>query len=423
MQVRLGPRVTPAAIVGFAVACGTSGPGTEESTAIETGSAESIGTEESESTTAGEDTGDDAGFADLPSTHECGDGSPTPAEICLRVAYTLPVGGTPAALASADFDGNGGADLLVAVPTATGLTAFFGSGDGFLGDPLISQVGTGTRGIGLAHFDGDAWPDLVVANVFSGVSGLAIADAPGSFGPPGLILTGMEPRSVSIADLDDDGDPEAIVADEAGGAVHILSLNMTGQLALISTHAVGVEPYDAALDDVDGDGELDIVTANEGSDDFSFLRGLGDGGFDPAITIDAATGSGPRGIAALHREVDGTEQTLVALANFGLAQIQFFPFEGGGFGAAETVSVGAEPYALRRAELDGAIGDEWVVAGSGDDTVVAGIWVDGAWQTQTWDVGSQPLDVLAIDLNGDGLHEIASANTFSGDVTVLINDP
>jgi hypothetical protein len=63
-----------------------------------------------------------------------------------------------------------------------------------------------------------------------------------------------------------------------------------------------------------------------------------------------------------------------------------------------------------------------VLLGNGDGTFMLAVSSDGALNPAVnFDVGAAPYGIMAADLNGDGRPDIASANTEDGTVSVLIN--
>jgi hypothetical protein len=74
----------------------------------------------------------------------------------------MPAGTAPAALAIADFNGDGNLDVVVANSDSNTVTILLGDGSGFLGSNATFQVGTGPSSLAVGDFDGDGKPDLAV---------------------------------------------------------------------------------------------------------------------------------------------------------------------------------------------------------------------------------------------------------------------
>ena len=79
------------------------------------------------------------------------------------VAARLPVAPDPLALATADFDGDGHDDLLIAHGSPPGLSLLRWV-DGELQAPRFHPVGAAVRGLALGDLDHDGRPDVVVAS-------------------------------------------------------------------------------------------------------------------------------------------------------------------------------------------------------------------------------------------------------------------
>ncbi|RYY20507.1 MAG: VCBS repeat-containing protein, partial [Cytophagaceae bacterium] len=135
-------------------------------------------------------------------------------------------------------------------------------------------------------------------------------------------------------------------------------------------------PLSLAVADVNGDSKPDIITANNGSSVIGVLLGNGPGTFQAVATTSTGSNSQPYGIAVADVNADGKPDVLTA--NYG------------------TSSVG-------------------VLLGTGTGTFGAAV----AYPTGS---GSQPFDLAVADVNGDGWPDIISANTFTYEVGVLLNN-
>jgi len=76
----------------------------------------------------------------------------------------MPAGMGPAALAIADFNGDGALDVAVADGGSNTVTILLGDSHGFLGSAATFQVGAGPASLAVGDFDGDGNPDLAVAS-------------------------------------------------------------------------------------------------------------------------------------------------------------------------------------------------------------------------------------------------------------------
>src|ERR1019366_6930042 len=131
-----------------------------------------------------------------------------------------------------------------------------------------------------ADLNGDGKPDLIVANLVDGmVSVLLNTTAPGattpSFATQQTFATGSSPRSVTAADVNGDGKPDLIVANTAGTVSVLLNTTAPGattpSFATQQTFATGSNPFSVTVADVNGDGLPDLIVANEAGNTVSVL--------------------------------------------------------------------------------------------------------------------------------------------------------
>jgi hypothetical protein len=190
-----------------------------------------------------------------------------------------------------------------------------------------------------------------------------------------------------------------------------------------STFATHLAPISVAVADFNGDGNLDIAVANRSSNDISVLLGKGNGTFATEVKYSAGTG-GPDPDSIVAADVNGDGKPDLIVADLGTHSVSVFINTGTGtFNAAVVYSVGNSPTAVAVADLNGDGFPDIAVTNSADNTVTiltnsgSGTFTaTGLYATDT-----TPSDVVIADFNGDGHNDLAITNQGSNDVSILLN--
>ena len=148
--------------------------------------------------------------------------------------------GSPSCIATADFNGDGNADLVVGAPA--GVSVLLGNGNGTFKSPNNSTMVSNVAFITTGDLNGDGTPDLVMSiqNYQSGGQlAVAIGNGNGTFQTPEVTSVGNYPQAAVVADIDGDGRPDIVVAvpDQTSVAEF---LNTTDTLPSIAFNAAGV---------------------------------------------------------------------------------------------------------------------------------------------------------------------------------------
>jgi hypothetical protein len=185
------------------------------------------------------------------------------------------VGSSQSGVAIGDLNGDGLADIAVAVGTRSIKVLFqdpAGPPGSFLA-PIGIPVKLAAWNLAIADLDGDGANDLAVAFTAVGRVGVLLEDPtnPGTFLPEHDYAVGPQPLTVKVADMNSDGVPDLIVADLgtptlSGGGVSVLlqKPNARGSFRRSREYQAGVGPQDAAAGDLNGDGREDLAVANGG---------------------------------------------------------------------------------------------------------------------------------------------------------------
>ena len=130
-------------------------------------------------------------------------------------------------VAAADFNRDGIVDLVVAnnnYQAPSSVSVFLGNGDGTFKPVVNYTVGGGPAGIAIADFNGDGKPDIAVANTGTNSVSLLYGKGDGTFRPARNLsfAVGSLPISVAAADLNGDAAPDLAVVLDYANEVAIL---------------------------------------------------------------------------------------------------------------------------------------------------------------------------------------------------------
>ena len=325
----------------------------------------------------------------------------------------------PAALDVGDLDGDGRAELVVALAADTNLAVLELSDDG-MPFPLATYP-TGGRAVDvrLALVDGDAHLDALVASDSLSELVLLIGDGAGGFAAPVSFPAGVTPYAMDVGDLDEDGALDVAIAGGPGGAVTLLFGDGTGGFGPAVGLVIGSNVPDVAIADIDQDQNLDLVICRAGGSSVDWRAGDGTGGFAAPQLLNA----GPLPTTVDVGDLNGDPYPDVAVSSSpfgGPFPLVFFGGPGG-----LTPGTGG---------LQGTAG-AWIrdVTGDGNQDLVYGypsevasqlrvLEGDGAggFATEWTDIpcGVQPRDPLSFDLDGDGVLDLITADQSSDTLTV-----
>lgn len=313
--------------------------------------------------------------------------------------------GLPKHAAAGDFNGDGCMDLAVAIERGNlnqGVAVFLGDGpdcrsfsEATYFEACEATVGpaltTSTHQVAIGDLNGDGHLDLVAACWETPNVAILEGDGNGEFAAPERIPTPIDGptgdndlHAVVIADLNGDGHDDIAIA--ALGRSEALVFISQGDFDFDEPagYGTGLSPHGITVHDVNGDGHLDLVTANQSGNNVSVLLNRGDGTFEPSEDYDVGLGATPKDVAIGDLNGDGLPDIVVA-NSYGNQ-----PREG--VGLVDT--------------------DLSILYGTGDGEFAA---------AQTLPLDLTPFDIEILDIDGDGLLDLAVANWDSDDVKILYN--
>jgi hypothetical protein len=401
----------------------------------------------------------------------------------LQSELSLGGAGTPIAITTGDFTGDGESDLAVDLQGPNSVTVELNQGNGQFAPP--DSVGLVPRNTPLvADLNGDGVPDVTIVDGAGAILfRQGVRDKPGSFEPPltinsgfpsrdiaavntsqgtllasvdandnrvslfeyrdgffsrvGSLATGLEPAQVVSADLDGDGEDDLIIRNAGDGTLSVYMSNGQGGFLSPISLAVGPGISDVSVADVNQAGLPDILLANQTAGEVEVILNRGDGDFSTPTLYRAGVG--------LSAEVGGTGTTplsvfsqdgpvaVVAAALAPGAPPDLVALNSG----AETLGVltglgdglFANPYslptgptsAIRIADLTGDGNADLAILGPDGVTIWLGNGQGGFVRGNTYPVGPRPTGLTVADVNGDNVPDLLVGNAF-GDVLVLLGE-
>ena len=274
--------------------------------------------------------------------------------------------------------------LVTFVLSGTGYAQICGS-IGFY-SPVNSPVGGRLQSVDVGDFNLDGKSDLVTANATTTVVSVLLGNGNGTFKTSVDVNAGNSPGDTAIGDFNGDSKPDIAVANSGGNNISELINTCAAapcsspSFAAPVNYASGNRPRRITTGDVNRDNILDLMTANENSNSISVLLGNGNGTFK--------------------------------------AKVDFNP-------------IGTQPYDVQVGDFNGDNKLDMVAVnfGMGD---TASVFINTCNSTPcaspsfaavvTYAVGESPMGVTVADLNGDNRLDIATANYFSSDVSILLGN-
>jgi subtilase family serine protease len=350
-------------------------------------------------------------------------------------ASSLSVSGSPATVATGDFNRDGILDLAVGKNDSSGLSIFLGNGDGTFGpEHVVTVINSGytamTRSLAVGDFNGDGKLDIVLnkSSTSSGLIGVLLGNGDGTFTPAPDISLPASTGSVSalaVGDLNGDGALDLVVTGIDLTQAYVFLGNGDGTFRPPASFGSVNQPSSVAVADFDGDGKLDLALPDYINQAVAILLGNGDGtfrsqkeypanGYPGVLVVADFNGDGRPDIATNEQGPIGTNGAGVAvLLNKGDGT--FFP--------PVNYAAGQAFYFVATDDLDGD-GKVDLLAAKAPYPFQPAIFLgngDGTFSATPIMLPSNVSTFLAIaDLNGDGAPDILAPSNTSGSLPILL---
>ncbi|MGB6690332.1 MAG: VCBS repeat-containing protein [Terracidiphilus sp.] len=199
----------------------------------------------------------------------------------------------PALIVSADFNGDGIADLAeVTSPDRDPsgpryLTVLLGRGGGTFRQAGSRPVlGRDPRSIVVGDFNGDGFPDVIVGDGDGSLIEL-LGDGKGNLLRVGDVARLGSIMSIAVGDFDHDGILDLAVSDPLANQVTVFLGSGNGSFRPVWTFSLPTQGmfYHLVSADFNGDGLPDLAVVNEDGDSFEVMIGNGNGTFTYAPAL------------------------------------------------------------------------------------------------------------------------------------------
>ncbi|MFY9269391.1 MAG: FG-GAP-like repeat-containing protein, partial [Candidatus Manganitrophaceae bacterium] len=213
----------------------------------------------------------------------------------------------PSAIAVADFDGNGSADLVVANQGDHSITVLRGDKNGnftAVGSPIVDAEQDEMAGINnplnapialaAGFFDSDTFADIAVVNEGDSSVIVLLGNGNGTFHPivqnTSIVRNGVgnAPNAIIAGDFNQDQRMDMAISNSGSGTITVLLGSTDGTFQPLSDPnsgspiaiSAGTDPEAMASVDMNSDARLDLAVINRSANTLTIFIGNTSGGFD-----------------------------------------------------------------------------------------------------------------------------------------------
>jgi len=318
-----------------------------------------------------------------------------------------------------DFNEDGFLDIARGHGSSLQVFVHYGNAQGGWDPPRSFDAGTVPERLAAGDVDGDGRVDLIALNLSPSYPSdqrygtVLYSRGNAGFSTPVPFLAGFSPKSLTLGDFDRDGRSEIVIGSEYP-QLAVLRSRPRGLIATSKDYPLaGSTPWAFAPGDFDRDGLPDLAVLNRVDDDITILRDT-PGGILERAGSDLHVGPTPQDLVAGY--FDDDDELDLLTTNSGTGSITIWHKESGSFSRREflypTLLGSPSSVTTFYSNSQDARMDIAFIAG-GKVVVMRGV-VGGSLDDdhpEVYTCGSGPVDIVAADLNFDGLIDLATANS------------
>ena len=166
------------------------------------------------------------------------------------------------ALGAGDFTGQGALDIAVVHSDGT-VDIFLQDGVGDFYPNAGTMAGSSPTAIAIADFNGDGKADLAITNSAQDSVSILLGNGSGNFTAAASPPTGSTPKAIAVGDFNGDGIADLAVANSGADTVTVLLGKGDGTFTVEPVLDTGNTPVSLAIGPFNGADTSDIAVANE----------------------------------------------------------------------------------------------------------------------------------------------------------------
>jgi hypothetical protein len=268
--------------------------------------------------------------------------------------FSAPVAYAPGsganALATADLNGDGNPDIVIASVTGESVTVLLGNGNGTFQAPVTYAIPSVAVSVVLGDFNNDGYLDIATAvkdDYYTSCFCVAtlLGNGDGTFQEPAIITyppAGADPLALAAGYFSSDGNLDLALTENfiSSGAAQILLGNGDGTFTLGASYTLDPSPLAISAADLRNNGKTDLAVAALQSPGLAVLLGNGDGTFQQPVYYDFGRDTISTNLAVGDMNRDGIPDLVAVPAmfanDFSYSAVYIFPGNGDGtFGSPE----------------------------------------------------------------------------------------